>query len=265
METLAKRFYHRIEDKISGDTVELYIGQGAGTQLGNDLMNASSEVIIVSPYIDEQKLDELFMLKRRNVYVKLAFSSLNEKQEYSILRKLIRQKQIKNHEAAARAKKSAQHNGILSTIFTVAAVAFFANLYFHFYWPQLVFSLILGYLAYYFMEKRTLSNKLPIYSYEYEENLHFKYFRNANYGTHNSPFVHSKIYIIDRKIAYLGSVNFTKNGFESNFETRIRITNTSKINELLYFVNQLLDTNDYLNCHRLDWLGKKVYREYYFE
>jgi phosphatidylserine/phosphatidylglycerophosphate/cardiolipin synthase-like enzyme len=265
METLSKRFYHRIEDKINGDTVEVYIGQGAGTQLGNDLMNASSEVIIVSPYIDEQKLDELFMLKKRNIYVKLAFSSLNEKQEYSILRKLIRQKQIKDHEAAARAKRSAQHNGILSTIFLVAAIAFFTNLYFHFQWPQLVFSLILGYLAYYFMDKRTLSNKLPIYSYEYEENLHFKYFRNTNYGAQSSPFVHSKIYIIDRKIAYLGSVNFTRNGFESNFETRIRITNTNKVNELLYFVNQLLDTNDYLNCHRLDWLGKKVYREYYFE
>jgi len=264
METLAKRFYHRIEDKINGDTVEVYIGQGAGTQLGNDLMNASSEVIIVSPYIDEQKLDELFMLKKRNIYVKLAFSSLNERQEYSILRKLVRQKQIKNHEAAARAKRSAQHNGILSTIFTVASVAFLTNLYFHFQWSQLAFGLILGYLAYYFMGKRNLSNRLPIYSYEYEEKLHFKYFRNTNYGVHSSPFVHSKIYIIDRKIAYLGSVNFTRNGFESNFETRIRITNTNKVNELLYFVNQLLDTNDYLNCHQLDWLGKKVYREYYF-
>lgn len=72
-------------------------------------------------------------------------------------------------------------------------------------------------------------------------------------------YVHSKIYVIDRKIAYLGSLNFTDNGFSSNFETRIRITDQHKVGELVDFVHDIFDDHETFKRHKLWFLGKKVY------
>jgi len=76
------------------EAVEVYVGQSSGKQLQLDIENAKSEVLIVSPYIDETKLDDLIKLKNRNINVRLAFSSLRKEQESNILKKLIHQNWI---------------------------------------------------------------------------------------------------------------------------------------------------------------------------
>ncbi|OCA69226.1 restriction endonuclease [Chryseobacterium contaminans] len=99
---------------------------------------------------------------------------------------------------------------------------------------------------------------MEVYTYHYSENLNFKYIRNNRY---DNKFLHSKIYIIDRKVAYLGSLNYTKSGFTSNFESRIRITQQEKVNELVCFVHDIFEDNVNLRKHELFYLGKQVYSE----
>ncbi len=123
---------------------------------------------------------------------------------------------------------------------------------------MVLFSFISFFCFYVFKKKKEQSEKIEIYKYDYSEKLNFKYLRD-NYG--EKMFIHSKIYIIDRKIAYLGSLNFTNKGFTSNFETRIRITQQEKIKELVDFVHSVFDDDINFKKHEMYYLGKQIYSE----
>ena len=76
------------------------------------LLDAKAEVLIISPYIDEVKLDDLIMLKNRNINVRLAFSDLRPEQYGSILRKLIHQNRVT--DAKKKEKRERKNNLIFS-------------------------------------------------------------------------------------------------------------------------------------------------------
>ncbi|WP_185247670.1 hypothetical protein [Chryseobacterium bernardetii] len=99
-----KKYYFRIDTENS-EGVEVFVGQNAGTQLNNDILNAKAEVLIISPYIDEVKLDDLLMLKNRNINVRLAFSDLRPEQYGSILRKLIHQNRVTDVKKKEKKRK----------------------------------------------------------------------------------------------------------------------------------------------------------------
>jgi phosphatidylserine/phosphatidylglycerophosphate/cardiolipin synthase-like enzyme len=62
----------------------------------------------------------------------------------------------------------------------------------------------------------------------------FKVFVSPNSGNStNKTFIHSKIYIIDDEIAYLGSLNFTGSGVKDNHETRIRTTDPEAVAKII--------------------------------
>ncbi len=49
-----RNFYFRTETGTN-EAIEVYVGQSSGKQLTEDILNAKSEVLIISPYIDESK------------------------------------------------------------------------------------------------------------------------------------------------------------------------------------------------------------------
>jgi phospholipase D/transphosphatidylase len=53
--------------------------------------------------------------------------------------------------------------------------------------------------------------------------------------------LHSKIYIIDNKIAYLGSLNCTDSGFRYNHETRIKTKDKKFISDLNKLYKEFLE------------------------
>jgi len=59
--------------------------------------------------------------------------------------------------------------------------------------------------------------------------MHFRAFYESDLS---DTLIHGKIYIIDNKIAYLGSLNLTTMGTKYNYETRIRITDAEAVNEI---------------------------------
>jgi cardiolipin synthase len=54
----------------------------------------------------------------------------------------------------------------------------------------------------------------------------------------SSPFIHAKVAIVDKKIAYVGSVNFSTPSFDKNREIGILVSNQKVVNKL---VNTFLD------------------------
>ncbi|TSJ42534.1 hypothetical protein FO442_11715 [Fluviicola chungangensis] len=70
--------------------------------------------------------------------------------------------------------------------------------------------------------------------------------------------LHSKLYIIDDRIAYLGSVNFTRSGCLLNHETRIRITDPEAIRQLKDEFSELLWSEKY-NHRSVDEWGRELY------
>ena len=112
--------------------------------------------------------------------------------------------------------------------------------------------------------KKTVGDKIAteiIYTYEYEPLFPFKVLLQPNENEKEHRLnLHSKIYIIDNKIAYLGSLNFTHYGTKSNHETSIRITDR---NALLYINSEFesLLVNDYYQERDLIEWGRSLYDE----
>ena len=46
------------------------------------------------------------------------------------------------------------------------------------------------------------------------------------------PFVHAKLYVIDKEVAFLGSLNFTNKGLFDNFETCLRVDKSDDVRDL---------------------------------
>ena len=260
-----RNFYFKSQINID-EAIEVYVGQNSGKQLNEDLRNAKEEVLIISPYIDESKLDELLRLKNRSVNVRLAFSDLNPNQFKNILKKLIHQNKETNIKQREKREKLKNVFLILSIFFLVVAVLLLSYSVLHLASKEysilnfgiLFMSLLIMNLSFHFWRKKNKAERIEIYRYDYSEKLNFKYLRDY-YG--ERMFIHSKIYLIDKKIAYVGSLNFTNKGFTSNFETRVRITERDKINELREFVHNVFDDDINFKKHELNWLGKKVYTE----
>lgn len=255
-------FYFKIATN-ENEAVEVYVGQSSGKQLQNDIESAKSEVLIISPYIDESKLKDLIKLKYKNINVRLAFSSLNIKQESRILKMLIHQnKHIDTIKKEKIEQQIKLYNYFTIGYLLVGAFAFVLSinkmielktLNYYFILP-----ILFSYLFYSTKKQIDKLKKTPIFRYDYIKKLDFKFLRTSS---NEAKFIHSKIYVIDKKIAYLGSINFTNNGFTSNFETRIRITHEDKVNELVDFVNTFFDDDENFKKHELNWLGRKVYDE----
>ncbi len=266
MDKIRRTNFYLKSEACNKEQVEVYLGQSAGRQLTLDILNAKKEVLIISPYIDETKLDELITLKNKGINVRLAFSDLREEQKKTILRKLIHQQKDVNERLREEVLKKKNLFFILSVTALVIAISLFLFLSLNLGSIQykniiyLVFSFISFIIFYKLNKKKQEVERTTIYKYDYFEKINFKYLRN-DFRSKNKMFIHSKIYIIDRKIAYLGSLNFTNNGFSSNFETRIRITNSEKIKELVEFVHSIFDDNESFNSHELSFLGRQVYSE----
>lgn len=62
----------------------------------------------------------------------------------------------------------------------------------------------------------------------------------------NNKFVHSKIYLIDDQIAYVGSMNFTEKGMKYNHESRIRFVNEETVQKLTKEFDDLFTNPDYM-------------------
>ena len=248
----------------NGAKCDLYIGKGAGKKLLNDLRNAKHSVKIVSPYLSPFLIKELIQMKRKGLDIALITTDSQsdfKNKNLKVLSQVIQQKRETNWTAIQERNRWKDTYKTLAYITLAVGVAFLVIAY-QFNWQTksafgiLPITMLLLSMAYY---RKKIQHK-RIYSYWYDAMFPLKIYKTRTSDNQLSTFIHSKIYIIDHKIAYLGSLNFTASGLQYNYESRIRTEDTKAIEELLWEFHQLINNHQLPEMNHQEW-GRQLYDE----
>ncbi len=247
----------------NGANCDIYIGKGAGKKLLIDIGNAKKSIKIVSPYLSPFLITELIKFRKRNLEVELITTDNIEDFYGSYeknIHKLINQNRETDNTAVEKREKWKDLSKILTYIglgllITLAGLAYYLKdikVAFGLIPIAIIFSIVKLY-------KNKIKNK-RIYSYWYSQLFSFKVYMSPDKTELSDTFIHSKIYLIDDRIAYMGSLNFTSSGTKHNYETRIRTEDVNAIKEIKEEIYQLMN-HSHLPERDIQLWGKQLYSE----
>jgi phosphatidylserine/phosphatidylglycerophosphate/cardiolipin synthase-like enzyme len=242
---------------------DLYVGTGAGKKLMEDIGNAKRSVKIISPYLSPYLVRKLIDLHYQGIQVNLITSDAI-RDFYGagnrLLYQLVHQDQSMDHEKKALLSKWKRWKFYLQLIFIVGTllacgIAFLLK-------DRLALLSLFAMIPVLFLIQNYTSKikNADIYRYQYRELFPLKVCQTPKYSSYSHPFIHSKMYIIDDEIAYLGSLNFTANGTKNNYETRIRISDQRAVKGLNQEFKGLFYNGDIPELE-LEDLGRELYLE----
>ncbi|WP_051349467.1 phospholipase D family protein [Chryseobacterium gregarium] len=242
---------------------DIYIGKGAGAKLIQDIRNAKRNVKIVSPYLSPSLIKELIFLHTKGIKISLITTDEIEDfygHEKNINKLIIQERHVDESAKESRDNLMSLSGTLLFVMIGLGVVLF--PLIFLLKEPKYAFGFIIVALLF-FIRNYTVSEikKKKIYHYTYSQLFPFKVFVSPNHGnSFNTTFIHSKIYIIDDEVAYLGSLNFTAKGVKENHETRIRTADPNAVAKIIEEVNHLF-SNSNLAERDVQFWGGQLYTE----
>ncbi|WP_426276551.1 phospholipase D-like domain-containing protein [Chryseobacterium sp. S-02] len=242
---------------------DIYIGKSAGAKLLQDIRNAKRNVKIVSPYLSPSLIKELIFLHNKGINISLITS--DEIEDFygndKNINKLIVQKRHTDKKAKQSRDSLISMSGILLFAIIALAVLLVPLIFLLKEWKfayGFIFVVVLFLVRDFIM--RQIKN-MQIYHYTYQQLFPFKVFISPNNGnSFNKTFIHSKIYVIDDEIAYMGSLNFTGKGIKDNHETRIRTGDPNAVAKIVEEVNEIF-FNSNLAERDLQFWGSQLYPE----
>lgn len=245
--------------------VEMFAGKNAGKRVLKDLFAAENEVTVISPIIDEIRVSDLFVLARKGIKVNLAFDTLHARGRDNILKKLITQEVETDMEATLDKISKKRWLNLFVIVFALIGISGLGYCAYDFNQnPENGINFvhigigIIGFLIAMVLEVfRQLVVRKKVNNYTYSERINFKYFKEnlrENYLT-------ARLIIIDKKVAYLTSMDFTRESYEDRHEHWTRFTNTAKIAELKSLTDGVFASDNKLNTHQISWLAQKLYKE----
>jgi len=222
----------------------------------HDIQNARHSIKIVSPYLSPFLISELIKFRKRDLEVELIttdnLEDYNNKDKKNI-HKLIIQNRETDKEAVEKREKWKDISKILTYI-SIGIVLVVVGLLYYIRDLKVAFGFIPLLILF-------LVIKLyKIYTYWYSQLFPFKVYMSPYTTDKSDTFIHSKIYLIDNKIAYLGSLNFTASGTKNNYETRIRTEDSNAVGEIREEIYQLLH-HSHLPERDIQAWGKQLYPE----
>ncbi|MCP4521810.1 MAG: NgoFVII family restriction endonuclease [Cytophagales bacterium] len=254
----------------SSSDSEIYIGQKAGKDLYNALSKAKKSIKIISPYLTASLVSELVRLQKEGIDIQLITSDNiedyypNQKKE-SILYEVVTQ--VRKTSKAKKAQRKMLNT--LSMVFTVVsaviAVAMLISIFYYnkdnnaqYYTLGIAF---LGFVA--AQVARSKSNDIRVFYYSYKTIFPIKVYYspyNRDVDHSNKFFIHSKVYVIDENIAFLGSLNFTSKGLKSNYETCIKVRDRKAVYEISKEFDNLFEDKTLAQVD-FNMVGKHIYKE----
>lgn len=247
---------------FNGAQCDIYIGTGAGKKLLREIRGAQSSIKIVSPYLSPSLVKELIGLHNRGIDVQLVTTD-NIEDFYGDyernLHRLIIQHRTTDRSAVDQRDQWERYLRWM----TVSAYGLLGILVM----IMIVFrdmELLLGTIPILclFVLKRSYHKKIRgkrIYHYTYSKLFPFRVI-NKNRRVKDSLSVHGKIYLIDERIAYLGSLNFTTSGTKNNYETRIRTVDWSAVRKIDWEFGKLMQNMGLPEKEVQQW-GREIYPE----
>jgi len=242
---------------------DIYIGKSAGAKLLQDIRNAKRNVKIVSPYLSPFLIKELIFLHSKGINISLITS--DEIEDFygydKNINKLIVQKRNTDEKAKQSRDSLISLSGTLLFVIIGLTVVLVPLIFLLKEW-RFAYGFILVVVLFFVRDfiVRQIKNK-RIYHYTYKQLFPFKVFISPNNGnSFNKTFIHSKIYVIDDEIAYMGSLNFTGKGIKDNHETRIRTADPNAVAKIVEEVNEIF-FNSNLAERDLQFWGSQLYPE----
>lgn len=242
---------------------DIYIGKSAGAKLMQDIRNAKRNVKIVSPYLSPFLIKELIDLHSRGINIRLITS--DEIEDFYGYDKNIHKLIIQHKHVDEKAKETRDSLVSLSGTLLFAMIGLGVVLI-----PLMYllnnFKFAYGFIliALMFFVRDSVVKKIKrtkVYHYTYKQLFPFKVFVSPNSGnSFNKTFIHSKIYIIDDEIAYMGSLNFTGSGVKDNHETRIRTSDPNAVSKIIEEVKEIFYHSNLVERDVQFW-GSQLYEE----
>ncbi len=238
---------------------EIYIGRNAGEPILKDISTAQSSIKIITPYISSEFIDLLIKRSQEGIEVSLILSDdfvSSDTKRYEIFKNLIRQNRHTDDKKKKRRRIALSLISIGYLIATWCLVYGFQNKIPLYWGCAYAFPLLIIFNIFFY--------KIRIYSYTYECLINFSVtmtpYSDSNRFNAEYYLTHAKVFIIDNKLVYLGSMNFTKMGFYKNYESRIKVNDPNVAQSTSEEFNYLYSNPNtfYLN---LNDLKKVIYSE----
>ena len=227
-----------METRSNKDSI--YIGRFAGKEIHEKIKNAKKSVKVVSPYLSPEYIKDLIALHKKQVDITLVTCDRIETNSYSDFKTsdLLKEEKIQDNEAVKSKKAVLFYLIIIFGVFLMNLllyIIFFSLLLIILTGISLIIGIIL--LISYFL--------IETYSYKYEPLFRIKVFdSHSGDKPWSTNLVHSKIFIIDEEIAFLGSVNFTYSGFKTHYETTIKVEDLVAVHAISQEVEKLYSSSD---------------------
>ncbi|MDO8459875.1 MAG: phospholipase D family protein [Nanoarchaeota archaeon] len=71
---------------------------------------------------------------------------------------------------------------------------------------------------------------------------------------YSTELIHSKIYVIDEEVAFVGSANFTYSGFKTHYETMIKIKDKKAVHDISKEIEDLYNSKELRVKEIKEWL-----------
>ena len=227
----------------------IYIGKEAGKEILHEIRHAKKSVKIVSPYLSPDYVKELIKLHKECKQVTLITCDKIVENAYSDFKisDLIEKKEIHDNKASKLKKRLLKFSmwlGIAALIFGISA--FFFTPLFVFAGALMLASLI-SLISFSFISD---------YLYEYNPIFRIKVFDSTSgEKPWSAELIHSKIFIIDEEIAFLGSANFTYSGFKKHYETVIRVEDRRAVADISEEIEKLYHSKELREKSVEEWGG----------
>ena len=228
----------------------IYIGRQVGDEILREIKKAKDSVKIVSPYLSGSYVKELVTLHNQNKKITLITAdNITENNKYSDFRSsnLI----IKKEVFMPRLDKVRRRGIALFLIFiAISFVALLSSFIVEeLFYPALFFMGASFVFMFYFFF-------MPVNKVEYRPLFRIKVFDSkSGKSAFSTELIHSKIYVIDDKIAFVGSANFTYSGFKTHYETAVKIEDEKAVLDISREVEALYDSKDLRAKDIEEWAG----------
>lgn len=229
----------------------IYIGRGAGKEIHESIRNAKKSVKIVSPYTSPDYIKDLVSLHKKGVDVTLITCDKIETSPYSDFKvsDLVSKEEIINI-GAKKTKKA-----ILSYLIITFAVFLMTLLFYSILLSSLLLILI-GIIVVVGFILLISYSLVSDYSYKHTPLFRIKVFdSHSGKNPRSTELIHSKIFIIDQCVAFLGSANLTYSGFKTHYETTIKIMNARAVSDISAEVDKLYNSEELRAKSVEEWIG----------
>ncbi len=262
-----------MEIEIPDKPFDVYIGSRAGVKLLNDIDAAEHRIRIMSPYVSPREMQLLRDRAEQQCQVDcIATVDLQQFdwRQTETARNVIAQERTARPAVRWVFRSLAAIAALLAVFAIAALVMLFVRLEMLLeiealqpLWVSIPGAIAGAIVAY------SIARALPVYRYRYKSMFPVKFLVKQGAGTagaersggeqsHPTPFHHVKLYLIDERITYLGSLNFTDAGLQANVESRLRSTDSELAKQLSSYFDRVLATYPEAD---VEWLGKRVYAE----